>query len=310
MKKMRYILSALVVFLTTLNGFAQQDPQFSQYMFNPMVINPAYAGSRGVMNGSLVLRKQWVGFDGAPSTEAFAFNTPTKKGKVGLGLQVTADQIGPKSSVGVMTAYSYRLQLGKGKLAFGLGAGVTSYRINWNEIDYRDGGDGYAQLGAESRTLPDFSFGLFYNTKSFYVGLSTTHLNRGVYGIQQDTLDIVHAHLSPHNFFTLGKAFEISENVIFSPSIMVKSVVPVNVPSVDINMNFQFRNTLWVGLSARSDRSLIAMAQYRITDKLKIGYAYDMSMSALKNHTSGSHELMLGYDIDLFKVKTLSPRYF
>ncbi|TND03175.1 MAG: hypothetical protein FD123_3958 [Bacteroidetes bacterium] len=308
--KIKCFVSALFLLLTVIPGQAQQDPQYSQYMFNPMVINPAYAGSRGIMNGSLVLRKQWVGFPGAPSTEAFAFNTPTKKGKVGLGLQFVADQIGPKSSLGFMTAYTYRFPLGKGKFGMGIGAGLMSYRINWNQITYRDAGDAYDALADYKKTFPDFSFGLFYNTKSFYVGVSTTHLNRGIYGVHIDSLNTITAHLAPHNFFTIGKAFEINENVIFSPSLMVKSVVPVSIPNIDLNANFQFKNTFWVGISGRSDRSIVALVQYRIGDKVKVGYAYDMSTGRLKNQNSGTHELMLGYDLDLFKVKTLSPRYF
>lgn len=308
--KKRNWLASLLFLVSALPLWSQQDPQYSQYMFNPMVINPAYAGSRGIMNGSLVLRKQWVGFPGAPSTEAFAFNTPTKKGKLGLGLQLVADQIGPKSSMGLMTTYAYRLPLGKGKLAFGLGAGLVSYRINWDEITYHDAGDFYDNQANYKKTLPDFNFGMYYNTKSFYVGISTTHLNRGVYGVHVDTLNTITAHLTPHSFFTIGKAFSINDNVIFSPSMMVKSVTGIGIPSVDLSANFQFRNQLWAGLSARSDRSMIVMVQYRIADKLKIGYAYEMTTGRLKNQNSGSHELMLGYDIDLFKVKTVSPRYF
>ncbi len=290
--------------------FGQQDPQYSQYMFNPMVINPAYAGSRGITNGSVVARKQWVGMNGAPSTQAFAFNTPTKKGRVGLGLQVIADQIGPKNTVSLKGAYAYRLPLGKGKLAFGLGAGMTSFRINWQDINYKDKTDDYAQLMQEKRTIPDFEFGVYYNTKSFYTGISSTHLNGGVYGIVKDTIDIARAYLRTHNFFTIGKAFELNDNVIFSPSVIVKSVIGISTPNVDLNLNFQVKNTIWAGVSLRTDRSLVMMAQYRIADKLRIGYAYDLTTSSLRTATSGSHEIMLGYDVDLFKVKTISPRYF
>lgn len=310
MRTFTTIVAILVLLCGSSPVFGQQDPQYSQYMFNPMVLNPAYAGSRGITNGSLVLRKQWVGMNGAPSTQGFAFNSPTKKGRVGLGLQIIADQIGPKSAVGVKGAYAYRLPLGKGKLAFGLGAGFTSFRINWQDINYKDKTDDYALLSQESRTIADFDFGVYYNTKSFYTGISATHLNRGVYGIANDTLDIARAYLRTHNFFTIGKAFELNENVIFSPSVIVKSVLGLSSPNVDLNMHFQFKNTIWAGVSVRTDRSLVVMAQYRIADKLRIGYAYDLTTSKLRTATTGSHEIMLGYDVDLFKVKTISPRYF
>jgi type IX secretion system PorP/SprF family membrane protein len=289
---------------------AQQDPQFSQYMFNPLFLNPAYAGSRGIMNGALEFRKQWVGFgDGAPVTEVLSVNTPTKRGKVGLGLEVINDAIGPQNSSGAYLDYAYRLPLGKGKLAFGLGAGIMSYRVNWAKVEYKDAADGYAQLGATSITKPDFKFGVYFNNKNFFIGLSYTHINREVYAITKDTFEFK-AQMSPHGYLTFGRAFQLSDNVLFSPSILLRGATGIGNGDVDLNLNFKFKDALWVGVSFRSEKTLVALVQYNITSHLKLGYSYDMTLNKLKSYQSGSHELVLGFDLNLFQSQVLSPRFF
>ncbi len=306
-KYLFFLLASSSVFVT--NVFAQQDPQFSQYMFNPLYTNPGYAGSRGLMNGALEFRKQWVGMDGAPTTMVLAVNTPTKKGKVGVGLEVINDQIGPKNSTGAYLDYAYRIHCGKGKLAFGLGAGVMSYKVNWGKVTYKDGADGYNQLGSVSITKPDFKFGVYFNNKNFFFGMSLTHLNREVYTVMHDSLTFT-AKMTPHGFTTIGRAFQISDNVLFSPSIMIRGVSGVASRDVDLNLNFRIKDVLWLGVSIRSDKTLIAIAQYNITNHLKLGYSYDMTLSRLAHYQSGTHEVVLGFDLNLFQSQVLSPRFF
>lgn len=312
MKMKRYLFFLLVAaasFFANDELHAQQDPEFSQYMFNPLYINPGYAGSRGVMNGALVARRQWVGFNGAPNTIAFAVNAPTKKGKVGIGLEVVADQIGPKHTSAAYLDYAYRMNLGRGKLAFGLGAGVVSYRVNWAEVDYKDQGDAYAQLGSTSITKPDFKFGFYFNNKHFYIGGSATHLNQEAYTVVKDSLTFS-AKMTTHNFLTFGRAFQLSENVLFSPSVMLRSAKGVRQGNADLNLNFKFRETLWLGVSLRSEKSLVALVQYNITNAFKVGYSYDLTMSRLRTYQSGTHEIVLGFDLNLFQSQVLSPRFF
>jgi type IX secretion system PorP/SprF family membrane protein len=310
MKKYYFLFLIGATSLFVKDACAQQDPQFSQYMFNPLFVNPAYAGSRGIMNGALEMRTQWVGFgDGRPNTQVLAINTPTKKGKVGLGLEVFNDAIGPKNNTGAYLDYAYRVPLGKGKLAFGLGAGLMSYRVNWAKIDYKDNADGYASLGTTNITKPDFKFGVYFNNKNFYMGVSYTHINREVYAITKDTFQFK-AQMSSHGFFTIGRAFQLSDNVLFSPSIMYRGVAGQSGGDVDLNLNFKFKDVLWVGVSLRSEKSIIAIVQYNITSHLKVGYSYDMTMNKLRNYQSGSHEIVLGFDINLFQSQVLSPRFF
>ena len=311
MKMKIVVLFILSVFATlkVTDLFAQQDPQFSQYMFNPLYANPAYAGSRGVVNGALAYRKQWIGFEGAPSTMAFAVNMPSKKGKVGIGFEVFNDKIGPKTTTGAMVDYAYRIPLGKGKLAFGLGAGLMSFNVNWDEVTYKDGADSYNQLGVVKITKPDFKFGIYYNSKKFYTGISFTHLNQEVYSVTQDSLMFT-AIMSRHSYITVGRAFQIADNVVFSPSIMFRNSGNNLGNNVDLNLNFKLRDVLWVGLTIRSNKCLVALVQYSITNHLKLGYSFDMSGTRLATYSSGTHEIVLAFDLNFFQSKVLSPRFF
>jgi type IX secretion system PorP/SprF family membrane protein len=307
---MKRFAIALLFILIGFSVKAQQDPQFSQYMFNPLTVNPAYAGSRGVMNGALVYRQQWVSFPGAPNTQVFAINTPLRKGKVGLGAEVVRDQIGPKNSIGAYIDYAYRIPLGKGKLAFGLGAGMVSYHIRWSDIDYRDQADAYNQLGDEVHTLPDVKFGVYFNNKKFFTGLSITHLNRAQYGhFIADSITST-AVMRRHSFFTIGRAFALGSNFTFSPSFMLRGVIGTRLYSADVNLNFRYKEVIWFGASFRSESSVIVMAQYSINDKWKVGYSYDAAFGRMAGYHGGSHELMLGFDLNLFQSDVMSPRYF
>lgn len=305
----RFALLALFV-CCGLSLRAQQDPQFSQYMFNPLSVNPAYAGSRGLMNGAIVHRQQWLSFPGAPNTQALTINTPLRKGKVGIGAEILRDQIGPKTSIGAYLDYAYRVPLGKGKLAFGLGAGILNYRMNWSMIEYRDQADAYAQLADETKNLPDFKFGVFFNNKNFFTGLSITHLNKALYGVYIADSIAGSAHLKRHSFFTIGRAFAAGDNFTLSPSLMVRGVIGTSLVSVDLNFNARYREAIWFGMSFRSEGDLIFMAQYSISEKLKVGYSYDTTFGRLKGYHGGSHEIMLGFDLNFFQSGVMSPRYF
>lgn len=316
MRKLKTVTRIALLALFACCGLslkAQQDPQFSQYMFNPLSVNPAYAGSRGVMNGAIVHRQQWLSFPGAPNTQALTINTPLRKGKMGIGAELLRDQIGPKTSIGAYLDYAYRIPLGKGKLAFGLGAGILNYRINWSIIEYRDQADVYAQLADQVTNLPDFKFGVFFNNKNFYTGFSVTHLNRAEYGrftADSSISNTTTAQLRRHSFFTIGRAFQAGDNFTLSPSLMVRGVVGTSLISVDLNFNARYKEAIWFGASFRSEGDLIFMAQYSISEKMKVGYSYDATFGRMKGYHGGSHEIMLGFDLNLFQSQVMSPRYF
>lgn len=273
-----------------------------------MAINPAYAGSREAISTSAFLRSQWTGFDGAPTTETITAHAPMAKRKAGLGLAIIADQIGPKKSTGILGSYAYRIKIRDGKLSMGLRFGVYQYLFNWNEITYKDQADIYNTKNQTSTIVPTADFGLYYYTNSMYAGFSATHLYRG------RLTDVANqsggfAELSPHLFFTVGKAWALAEKLIFSPSCMIKTVK--NTPTTaDLNFSFLLNQRIWVGFSIRSNYGVVLYTQFNVTEKFKVGYSYDIGLNKIGTNAGGSHELMIGYDFNISKPLAFSPRYF
>jgi type IX secretion system PorP/SprF family membrane protein len=308
-RAMKKISAILVLLVFTVLARAQQDPQYSMYMFNQIGVNPAYAGSRDALSANLFYRNQWAGFPGSPKTEVFNIHAPLQNDKMGLGLQFVNDQLGPTKSTTIMATYAYRIKLKKGHLCLGLSAGVVDQVIDYSKIEYKDLNDTYSSMGTVGKMLPTFDFGGYYYTKSFYVGISSTHLNQPAYSSIKDSTHAINAILQAHTFITIGKAWTINENLVFRPSLMVKMVYGAPL-SIDADACFILKNVLWLGVGVRSGGAAVGIVQYSVTDKLRIGYAYDVTLNGMKTYAGASHEIFLGYDFDLFHTKTLSPRYF
>ena len=304
---MKKLLIFAFCFVSAEQMFAQQDPQYSQYMFNQMAINPAYAGSKEAISASAFIRSQWTGIEGAPKTETVSIHAPLKKKKVGIGFSVIADQIGPKKSIGAMGSYAYRIPIKNGKLSFGLRVGVFNYTYNWDAITYKDQADVYNTHNQTSTIVPTADAGVYYYTNTMYVGFSATHLYSGRL-TTVSTLNGDNGKLAPHLFFTFGKAWSLSENLIFNPSLMVKTAKG-SPSTADLNLSFLLKQRLWLGLSARSTYGFVVYAQFNITEKFKLGYSYDYGVNKIGKVGGGSHEIMLGYDFNISKSKITSPRY-
>ena len=289
-----------VCLLLTMCGFAQQDPQYSQYMFNQMAINPAYAGSKDALCATGFVRSQWTAIDGAPKTESLTLHSPMKGKKVGLGISFVGDQIGPKKSVGALGSYAYRLPIKNGMLAFGLRVGVYNYMYNW-DISHKDGGDEVYTKNANSKIVPTADAGIYYNTNSLYAGFSVTHLYNGRL-TTVSSQDGDNAKLSPHYFFTFGQAWSLCEKLIFNPSIMIKTAK--NSPATtDINLSFLLDQKIWLGVSLRTNYGIVAYTQFNVSEKWKIGYAFDLGANKIGKVGGGSHELMLGYNFNTMCYK-------
>jgi type IX secretion system PorP/SprF family membrane protein len=306
-KKISLVSCLLLTVISVNKTMAQQDPQYSQYMFNQMAINPAYAGSKEALSASAFIRSQWTGIDGAPKTETFSIHGPLKKKKVGLGFSCIADQIGPKKSIGVLGSYAYRLQIKNGFLSMGLRVGVYQFAYNWNAITHKDLVDDVYTQNPTSKIVPTADAGIYYYTNTLYVGFSATHLYNGrLTSVSSQTGD--NAKLSPHLFFTFGKAWALSDNLIFNPSIMAKAAK--GAPSTyDLNFSFLLKQKMWLGASWRSSYGVVVYAQFNVTDKFKLGYSYDYGINKIGKAGGGSHEIMLGYDFNISKSKMTSPRY-
>lgn len=309
MKVKIYIIGLLC--LLSLQVAAQQGPQFNQYFFNPLGVNPAYAGSRGTMSAVAIHRSQWVGFEGAPSSESFAIHSPTRSKKMGLGIQVLNDRIGPKNTTSISGIYAYKIRMGAGNLSFGLRASLYNYAFNWDEIEYKDGTNfGSIERGKETYFTPSFDFGLYYSDQRNYVGLELTHLNEGRLGIQADNVNLQFASRQrAQAIFTAGRAFVFSRSITFKPSILAK--VAGNQPAfIDLNASFLLKEKLWLGASYRRGYGAAAIVEYNVTKALRVGYSLDFAFTSLNRQNAGSHEIFIGYDLKLFRSGIISPRYF
>ena len=306
---MKKLVLILFVFMS-LGGFAQQDALFSQYMFNKLVLNPAYAGTRETISATIVGRRQWVGIDGGPETATFTIHGPLRNRKVGLGLYVYTDQLGPLVSYGIMTNYSYIIQVGqKGKLSFGLQAGIKHTDIDWNLISMPDDNDLIQNSQVKKKLVPDVNFGLYYYTDKFYVGLSSKHLIEEDFIVVETPDKDVYATLLRHFYGMAGVAIPLGDRLVIKPSTLVKYVKNAPV-QVDLNLNLLINKVLWIGASYRTERTAVFLAELVVSQKLRIGYSYDVFLNELRQYNKGSHEIMLGYDFPLFKNRMLTPRYF
>ena len=301
-------LAVLIAVVTLFEANAQQDPHYTQYMYNMNVINPAYAGSKENLSFGLLYRKQWVDIQGAPSTFTFSGHTPAGK-NVGVGLSIIADEIGPVKEQNVYGDFSYTLNLGgEHKLALGLKAGATFQKIGlFSEIAPSlpvptDGGFSedtnniYFNLGT----------GLFYYTNKYYVALSLPNMIKANY---LDYNGVKYGTETQHYFLTGGYVFDLTPSLKFKPFAMLKSAF--NAPSsLDLSANFLFSERFEIGGTYRVDDSFGGMVNFAITPSLRIGYAYDSIISEIKTVAPSSHEIILLFDVNFPKKFSRSPRFF
>jgi len=300
-------LTILFSLLASSFIFGQQDPQYTQYNYNMNVINPAYAGSRGTLSIGVLARTQWVGIEGAPKTATFSVNAPMGN-SVGVGLSVISDQIGPVDETNLYGDFSYTLTTSEnGRLALGLKAGFTFQNIGLLSLTTIDPND---PLFVENvnNTYPNFGVGAFYYTNRFYAGLSVPNMLKSRHFNRSKGI-ISSASEKMHYFVTSGYVFDVSNTLKFKPSIMLKGVNGSPL-SVDLSGNLLFNEKVEFGVSYRFDDSVDALVNFSISPSLRIGYAYDYTLSNLGNYNYGTHEIFLLFDIDLNRNSLKSPRFF
>ncbi len=301
-------LSLLVFLLGILYielASAQQDPQYTQYMYNMNVVNPAYAGSRESISITALYRKQWSGFEGAPETITFSAHSPIAD-KVGLGLSVIKDELGPISETNVYADFSYTLQLSKSlELALGLKAGATFHDVGLIDLELQDPNDPFFSQDINN-TYPNIGAGAFLYADNFYVALSVPNLLNSVH---LDENGIKYGSETNHYFVTAGYVFQVSENVKLKPSVLAKSAF--NAPlSMDGNINALFYERFEIGASYRLDDSFSGLVGFQATPAIRIGYAYDRVVSDIDVVSDSSHEIILTFDLIFSKRAQRSPRYF
>ncbi|TPD71875.1 PorP/SprF family type IX secretion system membrane protein [Flavobacterium microcysteis] len=310
MKKI--LFTALITLSVFVDVEAQQDPHYTQYMYNMNVINPAYAGSKENLSFGLLYRQQWEGIEDAPRTFTFSGHSPAGK-NVGLGLSVISDEIGPVKEQNVYGDFSYTLNLGgEHRLALGIKAGATFQKIGlFSDINgtLPDPSD-EAFSEDSNNTYFNIGTGFFYYTNNYYIALSVPNMLKSKHlNVRRDGQERHYGEETQHYFLTGGYVFQLTDNIKFKPFAMVKSAFDAPV-SFDVSTNFLFSEKFEIGATYRLDDSFGGMVNYAITPNLRIGYAYDRIISDLKVTTPASHEVILLFDLNFPKKVSRSPRYF
>ncbi|TKG95349.1 type IX secretion system membrane protein PorP/SprF [Puteibacter caeruleilacunae] len=314
-KVMRLRFDVLVVLLVLIGGmsiksYAQQDPMYTQYMFNTQAINPGYVGSWNTLGFMFLTRQQWVGFEGHPQTNTFSVQSYVPNhDNVGVGLSVMHDKTGLEKRFAFFADYSYRLKLNEEtSLRLGLKGGFMQYQNNLNEYTLeKDGRSDPMFQGVVSKMMPNFGIGAYLHSERYYVGLSVPKLLENGFNNSQIS-DKVKAE-NRHIYIMGGAVFNVNEDIKFKPSTLVK-VVGNSPVQVDINANFLLKDKLWLGGMYRTGDSFGVIGQWMFDKSLRIGYAMDFTTSELKNNHSGVHEIMITYEFKWERNTVRSPRYF
>lgn len=309
---MKKNFTLLVLLLGTFYGYAQQDAQYTQYMYNAMNINPAYAGSRGTISIFGLHRTQWVGLDGAPTTNSFSVNAPINT-NMGIGVSVINDRIGPmdQNDISVDLSYSIRTSAFY-KLSFGLKGTANLLNIDFSKLNIADPGDPMFQYNIDNKFSPNIGAGVYLYSDRSYIGLSVPNMLESTHFDKSATSEAngytVRERL--HYYLMAGYVFDLDYNLKFKPSVLTKVVEGAPL-QVDFSANFLFSEKFTAGLSYRMSAAVSAMAGFQMSDSWFIGYSYDAEMTKLANYNSGSHEIFLRFEIlSGSKAKMMSPRFF
>ncbi|MDG1261408.1 MAG: type IX secretion system membrane protein PorP/SprF [Flavobacteriales bacterium] len=307
---MKRILVLLIAFLGTFSMNAQQELMVSQYMFNGLLVNPAYAGTHDYFSASLLHRSQWTNLDGAPTSQVFAIDGPIANNKLGVGLLINNDQIGVISQLDLSANLAYHLELGTGDLSFGIKAGGAMYSATLSDVVVWDENDQvYSANDISGKFVPKFGFGVYYHSEKFFAGVSVPV----IYSMDDNVIlqgSTADNYFSQHYYVNTGMVFEPNTNLAIKPSILVKyeQAAPLE---VDLNCNFLLYRRLWLGAGYRTGDAIIGMIEYNITPQLRAGYSYDFTTTEIRDYSNGSHEIMLGFDFGKdVEIKKRSPRYF
>ncbi len=303
-KQFQHILS-IALLLITLNSYGQQDPQFTQYMYNTITVNPAYAGSRGHLSVLGLHRSQWVGINGAPTSQVLTVEGPVGN-NVGLGLVVTNDELGPSNEVFIDANFSYTIQLSEAKkLSFGIKGGGRIFNVDFSRGLFENP-DVAFQNNIENEFFPTIGAGIYYHSPSSYIGLavpnffSEEHYDGAVQEIATERL---------HYFLIGGKIIDLTADLKFKPAFFVKWV-PGAPAIADVSANILFKETFNFGIAYRWDDSFSGLLGLQVSPAINVGYAYDLTTSDLRNFNSGTHEIFLRFEFKSIEKRLKSPRFY
>lgn len=300
----KLVISFIILIFS--KAIAQQEPQYTQFMYNPSQINPAYSGSLGYASVYGLYRTQWVGLDGAPKTANLSFHKPVENSKIGYGINILNDRIGPSDLTYFNADFSYTLLISeKSKLALGIKAGGEMLHIDYSKLTQYNQGDFIYQNNI-NRFSPNIGAGVYYYTDSAYIGLSVPMLlNTEFY----DEVSVSTANRRQNFYLTVGKVYDLNNNIKFKPAIVTKIVSGAPI-QFDATANFLINEKFTAGIAYRLNSALSGLIGFQVTDKLFIGYGYDRETNRLSNFNSGSHELFLRFDLFNNLQKNEPLRFF
>ncbi len=312
MLKYIYIQLAAVLCLILLSPHkaeAQQDPMFTQYFTNQLAVNPAYAGSRNGLSILGLLRHQWTGFEGAPRTQTLSAHTPLGKSNSNVGVNFVHDKLGITERYALNGAYAYRIDFGRVRLAMGLHGQVRLRQMRWEQSNPIDQVDGVISFSQRQLILPNVGAGIYLDGDRFFLSVAMPHMleNELPYAQSSNTQNL--AQLRRHLFVSGGLVIPVSEQVKLRPMALWKYVNDAPM-QVDLNLGVLIKDQLLVGGTYRSNASADVFLQYQFISQLRLGYAYDFSLTKLRQVNSGSHEIMLGIDLGRTDKGFDNPRYF
>lgn len=315
--KTKAVILAAGLLLAVQTGKAQYDAMFTQYMFNEMFINPAYAGSKEAMSATLLHRQQWVSFPGRPVTTSFSLHGPIEGNKMGVGLSILNEKVGVMNRNLIYASYAYRLKFAdKSTLALGLMGGLDNQNNRLNTLKISNDASAVAdpQFGNSPNVVaPNFGAGLYYSAPKFYVGLSIPRMIDNKVRFGPDGSSTIRTTKVAANLFTYyltaGYLFTLNEELKLKTTVMMKAVQNAPVQA-DIGANFLIKEVIWTGLSYRTGSSLSLILGYQINKQFLACYSYDYSLNKIQKYSSGSHEIVLNYLFSFTGRKVITPRYF
>ncbi|MEJ7694462.1 type IX secretion system membrane protein PorP/SprF [Daejeonella sp.] len=304
----RHIKQIFVLGLSILTSGvvnAQQNALFSQYVFNTLAYNPAYAGSRNVVSATALYRNQWSGIKGAPTTATLTADAPFKGERIGLGIQLINDELGITKTTGAALSGAYRITLANdAKLSFGLQGSINKFTANFTSLDLGSGGNDPIYQQDVNKVLYNFGSGIYYSTERMYIGLSVLDMLNNRLG-QDASL----ARQSGHAYLATGYVFPLSEDFNLKTGVLFKGVRGAPVQA-DLNLTLWIKDVLAIGGEYRTSADISGSMEIRVTPQVRLGYAYDRSTTSLKSFNTGSHEFMIRYVFSFEQNNSLSPRYF
>ena len=309
---MRTKFIIFVLLITGIRATAQQDAQFTQYMYNTININPAYAGSRGCLSVFGLHRTQWVGLDGAPVTNTLSINTPLNDTSIGLGLSILNDRIGPSNETNVAGDFSYSIPTSENyQLSFGVKASINFLNVDFTRLNIYDNSDTRFANNVDNKFSPNIGAGVYLHSDNTYVGLSVPNILETEH-FDKSSLTSANKFSAKDrmNFYLIaGHVFDLNENIKFKPAALAKVVTGAPL-QVDVTANFMFNEKFVVGLAYRWSAALSALVGFQVNDSWYIGYGYDLETTKLAGYNSGSHEVFLRYELFNKYDKIVSPRFF